>query len=254
MVKMTKNCLTIIHTNDLHNNPGILLQVEEEKNKVKGPVLLLDAGDALKGSNTLFYLKEEVICTMNRLGYSALTMGNREFNYLRWVLKKRKEQAEFPILAANLTDLKNKVNDCFKPFIIKNIDGMKVAIIGLTPVQYNDDSFWLKLFGFRFLDPFKTTREITENLNKDVALVILLSHLGLKDDKLMAEENINIDLIIGGHSHSVIENPILSGKTYIFQAGSHGKYLGKIEIEIKPEIKLKKYQLIPAIEVKNVRG
>ena len=244
---MNGNKITIYHTNDLHNRHeafDLLSGVE-----MNGNTLLLDAGDAIGGSSTVFRFREPALDRMNELGYDALTMGNRELNYIRWVLKIRAGQAKFPILSANLEDLTGKTGDFYKSHIIKEVSGLKVGIFGLTPVQYNDDSNWLPFLKFRFLEPVETSVKMVDLLRKKVDLLILLSHLGIDTDRKIAEQVSGIDLIIGGHTHTLIEEPIKLNETYIFQAGCYGEQIGKIDLEINRDarrsISNMKYQLIP---------
>jgi len=123
-----------------------------------------------------------------------------------------------------------------------------VGIFGLTPVQYPDDSQWIHLLRFRFHDPMKTSEKMVEMLRNKVDLLILLSHLGIIDDKKIAREISGIDLIIGGHSHTVIREPLRINNAYIFQAGCYGKLYGKIDIEVdhgkNPVISNLEYKLI----------
>ncbi|MCD4784244.1 MAG: metallophosphatase [Candidatus Eremiobacteraeota bacterium] len=234
---MTKHNLTIYHTNDLHNRQHIFPFLSGVKNN--GDVLILDAGDAIGGSSTLFKFSEPTLDKMNQVGYDAITMGNRELNYIRWVLKIRAEQANFPILSANLEDLTGRSADCYISHIIKEINGIKVGIFGLTPVQYQENSRWLNLLRFRFHDPLKTSGKMVEKLRSKVDLLILLSHLGIEDDKKIAQEVSGIDLIIGGHSHTVLKKPVHIKNTYIFQAGCYGKLYGKINIQVDPDKSLR---------------
>lgn len=243
---MNPQRLTIYHTNDLHNCVGILQNLS--KVKENGSTLLLDAGDAIGGSSTLFKFKEKNIDKMNAAGYDAVAMGNRELNYLRWVLKIRSQQASFPILSANLEDTLGRSEGFFHSHIIKNTDGLKVGIFGLTPVQYKDDSFWFSLFKLRFNDPLETAKKMVKKLAEETHLIILLSHLGINQDKFIAENVDGIHLIIGGHSHTLIEKPLQINGAYIFQAGSHGRAAGKIDLiatpHANPPIKELKYQFM----------
>lgn len=228
---METHRITIYHTNDIHDHISVfrmLTRVKEEEN-----TLLLDAGDAIGGSSTVFRLSERVLDLMNQVRYDALTMGNRELNYIRWVLKIRARQAEFPILSANLEDLTGKADGAYQPYIIRECGGLKVGIFGLTPVQYDDDSKWLPLLQFRFLEPMETARKMVEELRDKVDLLIMLSHLGINPDREIASQVKGIDLIIGGHTHTLLEEPLKINGVYIFQAGSHGKMVGKIDLQVK---------------------
>jgi 2',3'-cyclic-nucleotide 2'-phosphodiesterase (5'-nucleotidase family) len=223
---MNHKTVTIYHTNDIHNQGRVLSYFSHVKKDES--TLILDAGDALKGSNTLFYLNEPILKEMSLAGYDAMTMGNREFNYIRKVIEIRKNQVSFPILCANIIDLKDKVNHCFTKYMIKDVNGMKIGIFGLTVVQYPDNSLWLPVFKFRFLDPLKTSETIISELRDKVDILILLSHLGINRDKEIAAQTEGIDFIVGGHSHTLLEVPLRVNNTRIIQAGSHGKYVGKL--------------------------
>lgn len=238
--------VTIYHTNDMHNHPAPIEKLAGVEKDAS--TLILDAGDALAGSNTVFKIKEPILDMMNRAKYDAMTMGNREFNYLRWALKLRAEQADFPILCANLEDPKHIAENYFKPSVVIPAGPIKVGVFGLTPVQYGDDSLWRPFLKFRFLDPFEKAREMAAELKRKADVVIFLSHLGLPDDRKMAENVEGIHIIIGGHSHDLLEKPIVAGKTYIFQAGSHGSHYGKIRFDVEPDdqgsIKNLDYQIV----------
>lgn len=246
---MIEQNLTIYHTNDVHNRNGIFDLLSEVKRN--GNTLLLDAGDAIAGSSTLFFLREVALEKMNKANYDAITMGNRELNYIRWVLKIRAKQAKFPILTANLKDLTGRSDGFYKSYIIRELGNIKVGIFGLTPVQYDDNSLWLSLLKFRFLDPFMVSRKMAEELKNEVDLLILLSHLGAKDDTKIAETTRGIDLIIGGHSHTILQEPLHINDTYIFQAGCHGALIGKIDLTVAPgstpKIKSINYELLKTV-------
>lgn len=227
--------LTIFHTNDLHNRKSVFSYFKDNKRDENS--LLFDSGDAIGGSNTLFYLREPVLDDMNEAGYNAMAMGNREFHYLRSVLRARRESVKFPILSANLKDLSGKSDGCWKDSAILKVvglpgsNGITVGIAGLTPVQFPGKSFLTKITGFLFISPEDALPPVIKKLRDlGVDIIIVLSHLGLRDDKKLAEKLKGIDLIIGGHSHSIIEKPIIINNTYIFQAGSHGNNIGRIDI------------------------
>jgi 2',3'-cyclic-nucleotide 2'-phosphodiesterase (5'-nucleotidase family) len=219
--------ITIFYTNDIHDHRQVFSFFEKiDKNDSK---LILDAGDALKGSSTAFYLKEPVLQQMNKSKYDAIAMGNREFNYIRKVIEIRARQATFPFLSANLVDLKGITDKFIKRYIIKDICGVKIGIYGLTPVQYTEDSFWAYLFKFIFKDPIEVTKSIVDELKDKTDMIILLSHLGVDKDKELAEKTQGISMIIGGHTHTLLEDPLKVRGTYIFQAECHGKYVGEIK-------------------------
>ncbi|MFP4497768.1 MAG: metallophosphoesterase, partial [Vulcanimicrobiota bacterium] len=195
--------LTIYHTNDMHNNSAAL-EYLKKVNKDKF-TLFLDSGDALKGSSTLFYLNEPILKTMNELKFDAMAMGNRELNYLRWVLKNRANQAEFPIITSNVVDDRMQTNNCFSPFKIIQLENLKIGIMGVTPVQYPPGSFWHKIFGLRFFEPVEACKKVLNEISRKVDLTILLSHAGKEMDEKIAMETEGIGLILGAHTHDLID-------------------------------------------------
>lgn len=240
--------LTIFHTNDLHNRKSVfsyLGSVKREQN-----ILFLDGGDAIGGSNTLFHLNEPILKEMSRVGYNAMAMGNREFNYLRFVLRQRYRSVNFPILSANLRDLSGKTDGCWKEYTIVRTEDMNIGITGLTPVQFQKDSFLTKLTGFLFSPPEEALQFVIKKLRElEVNMVVVLSHLGFKDDKRLAKNISGMDIIIGGHSHSLIEKPVAVNNTYIFQTGCYGENIGKIDVDYdceKSMIDTLSYEVIPA--------
>ncbi len=236
--------IIIYHTNDMH---GRFEAVEEiKKIKKEKNTLILDSGDALKGSNTVFLLKEPIIEKMNKAQYDAMAMGNREFNYIRWVLKTRHKQANFPILCANLKDFRGDGNKYFKKYIVKKIEDKKIALIGATPVQYPKNSFWYHIMGFEFIEPIKAIKNIVDELrNNHINLIILLSHLGIYKDKEIAQNIPQISIILGGHTHTPLNKPLKVNNTYILQEPPFGKGYGKIIVNLKEKELLSKYQMIP---------
>ncbi len=219
--------LTIYHTNDIHNRlPGEFAFPTK-------PDLLVDAGDAIGGSNTVFRFHEPVLCKMRDLGYDCMAMGNREFHYIRSIMKKRKEETGFPVLSANLLDLTGTTGEIISPFIIKEIKGIKVAVMGLTVQILPPGSFWEKVFKFKFLDPVSTALEYIPILREKADLIIILSHVGKDGDMKIAGTVQGIDLIIGGHSHTPMEKPLKTGETLIVQAGYHAKSFGSLKLRIK---------------------
>lgn len=240
--------LTIFHTNDLHNRRGVfslLKRVCRDENTI-----FLDGGDALGGSNTLFYFREPVISLMNEVGYTAMAMGNREFHYLRVVLRHRFKNARFPILSANVKDLTGRTSSCWKDYILVKIGGLTVGITGLSPVQFPERSFLTRLTGFLFLTPDEAMKTLLKSLKEThVDLLIVLSHLGVREDERLAAAFDDIDLIIGGHSHTLLREPLKIKETYIVQTGCFGRYAGRIALTCgNGGIRTLEYELIPASE------
>ncbi len=206
------------------------------KERQQNPGLLFDSGDSLLGSNTVFRCHEPIAELMNEADYTAQAMGNREFNYLRRVMAMREKTRNFPLLCCNLTDLRCGCRYWQQVLEIpagSYGNSVPLIVTGATPVQYPPGHFWEKVFGFRFSDPLEAVPEVIAESVARGARVIVLSHLGLDMDRKLAEVLPEGSLIIGGHSHTVLEEPVFCGGCWIVQAGSHGRCFGIIDW--KPE-------------------
>lgn len=250
--------ITILHTNDQHsrlepfpktdrlagrggvvNRARILSKIRAEE----ANVLLFDAGDIFQGTPYFnFYKGRPEIELMSQMGYDAVTMGNHDFDGgLDLYVKQIKDYAKFPVLVANY-DFKGTVMEGLaQPYKIFTVQGVKIGVFGLgiDPKGLIPE----KLFGgTKYLDPIKTANETAAFLRneKKCSLVVCLSHLGYKmsegevSDLIMAPQTKDIDLIIGGHTHTFLNEPTalknLAGKPVLVnQAGWGGASLGRLD-------------------------
>ncbi len=192
--------------------------------------LLLDAGDALVGSNTAFKWNEPNLELMSDLGYHAMTMGNRELHYVPAVLERRAAQRNFPLLAANLEELWGR-SKTWQEGLSVEVAGLKVGIFGLTVAQYPVGSLYEKVFGLRFLPPETLIEHLVAKYQAENDVVVFLSHLGAEWDRRLARQleakpHLKCDLILGGHTHIRHEEPELVGHTHICHVGSHSQGYG----------------------------
>jgi 2',3'-cyclic-nucleotide 2'-phosphodiesterase (5'-nucleotidase family) len=120
-----------------------------------------------------------------------------------------------------------------RPYVIKNVSGIKVAVIGIvtedTPVTTHPKN----IYGLKFNSVEDTVRKYINDLKDTVDVIVVLSHIGHNLDRLLAEKVKGIDIIIGGHSHTKIVTPVLIGKTIILQAWEHGKALGVLDLYLE---------------------
>lgn len=223
--------LKIYFTSDLHNRKNVFKFLKALG--LSSEALLLDSGDAIGGNNFFGSKQEFILHMMNDAGYGAMALGNREFNYFRKILTRRLKQVSFPILACNLKDLKGITSSFLKPYIVEKLGDFKVAIIGLTPNQFSKSSLWTKVSGFEFEDYFGSVKKCIDSLRQGVNLIVILSHIGLRDDMALAEKLDEEVIILGGHSHKFLKEPIRINKSLIFHVGCHGKYIGEISFEVK---------------------
>jgi 5'-nucleotidase len=250
--------ITILHTNDQHsrlepfpktdrlagrggvvNRARILTKIRSEESNV----LLFDAGDIFQGTPYFnFYKGRPEIELMTQMGYDAVTMGNHDFDGgLDLYVKQIKDYAKFPVLVANYDFTNTAMQGLGQPYKIFNVHGVKIGVFGLgiNPQGLIPE----KLFGgINYLDPVKVANETAAFLRneKKCSLVICLSHLGYKmtgdeiSDLLMAPQTKDIDLIIGGHTHTFLDTPTVlknqAGKQILInQAGWGGASLGRLD-------------------------
>lgn len=235
--------LTILHTNDLHGKlTDRAAEVIAREKSSAGGYLLLDAGDAVPSGN-IYYRPggEPILSRMSDLGYDAMTMGNREFHFLSAGLRSKTRLARFPILSANLHSKEAGIGRLVVPSMRCEIGGMRVVVFGVSVPMITQRMQVSKLSPFWFEDPIETSAEIVPGLREQADLLIALTHIGLRADLELAASVTGIDLVVGGHSHAVLDEPRLVGETAVFQAGWHGRHLGRIEVSVdarggRPEI------------------
>ncbi|OMF32231.1 hypothetical protein BK133_14500 [Paenibacillus sp. FSL H8-0548] len=249
--------LTILHTNDTHanldttNSPNNVLRrvtaIKETKASSTNPILV-DAGDVFSG--TLYfnkYLGQADLAFMNLVGYDAMTFGNHEFDKNSGVLADFIGNAKFPFVSSNVNFSKDEIlNAMFKdeisydakdatiyPAIVMQVDGENIGLFGLTTEDTaNIASPGDVTFDNAIVKALATTAMLEkEGINK----IVVLSHLGYDADLELAKAVKGIDIIVGGHSHTqldqaVVDHTDLDAPKLIVQTGEKGLFLGKLEV------------------------
>ncbi len=250
--------LVILHTNDTHSQVepseksslatsdmggyarrmGVIEKIRsEEKN-----VLLFDAGDYSQGSPYFNFFNGRIeIDALNRMKYDAVTMGNHEFDNGIDTLAAIIQNLRVPLISSNYDVTNSVIRDFVKPWIVIKKAGLKIGVMALN---VNPESLILdsNIRDVNYLDPVAKAQEVSDYLkNKEKCdLIICLSHLGSdKDSKSVNDFEIAaktkfIDVIIGGHSHSMLENiktKNAEGRDVIIaQMAKSGFYLGRIDL------------------------
>ncbi len=263
----------ILHTNDMHSeliphspavdyrpgeeSPGaggfarlatVVVEIREDKREEGEPVLLFDAGDFLGGAPFAWlaldgYAAE--LTVMQKMRYDAVTIGNHEYDYGADVLAQYLLQAGYPgahektLVAASNTEAPSDHQLAAQSLYRKTglfelENGLKVGVFGLIgkdailSMGETDD--------MEFLDQHETARQMVDELKEQGAdVIVALSHSGVAEDRELAREVPGIDIIVGGHCHTALFQPVLQGTTIIVQAGSLGMYLGQLELAYNPE-------------------
>jgi 2',3'-cyclic-nucleotide 2'-phosphodiesterase (5'-nucleotidase family) len=175
---------------------------------------------------------------MNLLGYDAMTLGAEDLYIGMEELTQRIQEADFPVLSANVR-LAETGELLVQPYVIKEIGDQKIAIIGLTSggVVTGDQFMEIQIGGGTviFEDPLAPLEKYLDEVRNEVDTVILLSHLGLEWDQKLADSFEGIALIVGGYPGTIMEAPWRSAKTgtLVVQAGRRGENLGIISMELE---------------------
>jgi len=209
-------------------------------------MLLLDGGDTWQGSYTSLQTKgQDMVDAMNALQPDAMT-GHWEFTYGTDRVKELVESLPFPFLGGNIFDAEwdEPAFDGYKMF---DRGGVKVAVIGqafpYTPIANPRWMFPNWSFGIR-------EEEIAKNVEvaraEGAELVVLLSHNGFDVDRALASRVKGIDVILTGHTHDALPEPVLVDKTLLIASGSHGKFVTRLDLDVQGgELKGFRHRLIP---------
>ena len=235
--------------------------IKRLKSEKSGQALILDAGDTWHGAGiTVFDKGVSMVKIMNAIGYDAMAPGNWEFMYSKDQLLDLIDLAEFPVIAYNLTDSEWD-EPVLNPYVIRQVGGLKVALVGLTypwtalTSAISGAAKWYK-FGIKENEAQELLAEIRESEDPD--LVVFVSHGGYGLDQKFAQRVDGIDVYLSGHTHDAIFEPAVWNNTIIFQGGAHGKYVVSLDVEIQDKqvvdfdyhlIKVRQNQVLPDPEV-----
>ncbi len=261
---MADYSLTILHTNDFHarfepiskydgpcgaedNTAGdcfggtarLVTAIKDAKARSNNAVLV-DGGDQFQGTLFYTYYKGKLAAEMmNMLGYDAMTVGNHEFDDGPEVLASFIDAINFPILMSNayVSGEPLLADKIAKSTVIER-GGEKIGLIGLTPQDTDELASPGK--NVIFTDPSDAVQGEVDKLTEEgITKIIVLSHSGYVVDKRVAENTTGVDVIVGGHSNTLLSNtdekaegpyPTMVGSTAIVQAYAYGKYLGELNV------------------------
>ena len=262
--------ITILSTTDLHGNilpidyytgkpdarglAKVASVVRAARHENPSGTLLLDSGDAIQGT-PLEYVHnrtnnappDPMMLSMNALGYDAMTVGNHEYNFGLAVLEKARGEARFPWLSAN-TYKRGTTETYHRPYIVKELNGVRVGVLGLTtpgvPSWENRENY----AGLEFREPVAEAKRWVDVLKarERADLVVIAMHMGLEEDLAtgepppgqvtnenralaIAREVAGVDVILTGHTHREIPGVLVNG-VLIVQANLWGRQVGRIDV------------------------
>lgn len=279
--------LTILHTNDVHGNllprdhkgaDGFVLtsaggmamratMIREARASTKGPVIYLDAGDIFLGdSHSPFMGVPEFEC-MSAMGVDAAVLGNHDFQASEGaesqaMLADLIDNAAFPVLCGNVSDPSGRLKP--KPYVIIRKDGLRIGVFGVTAKRTEE---YPQCAGLVFDDPIETTEKIIGEMRGKYDFLIALTHVSYGVDAVLAIRFPEIDVIVGGDSHTWLRSPRKftshkrqyepeeTGGTLCVQDGEFGVCLGRLDMvltDIGGRYRVKSYsgKLVPVRDVR----
>ncbi len=233
----------------------LLKRIRDERS---GKTLLLDGGDTLQGSATALWSRgEDMLRAANQLGVDVFT-PHWEFMYgidrVKEVFGDRENRGLFKgdFVAHNVSDISwgSPGDPVFQPYTIKEVSGVKVGVIGqafpYVPIAHPLRFIPNLSFGIREEQVQKLIGELRDE--KKVDLVVLLTHNGTSVDVKLASRVRGLDVILGGHTHDPLVKPILVGKTLVINSGAHGKFLSRLDLDVRGgRVADYRYKLIPVL-------
>ena len=251
----TKRSLTIVQMNDTHayfdmhqemfwqgdhaeyrlagGYARIATIVKQIRAEIQGDCLFCDCGDTLHGTYPAFVTEgQAMIPILNSLGIDAMT-AHWEFAFGPTIFNQRLAELNYPMLAINVYDKSTK-KQVYQPYLIKEIGGVKIGLIGIAsnivdktmPASYSEGIYFT--LGKDELPPLIDLLRVKEK----VELIVLISHLGFTQDMKLLSEIQGIDVCLSGHTHNRLYKPVRIGKTILIQSGCHGSFLGRLDLEI----------------------
>ncbi len=234
--------LTILHTNDLHGRAEQVLriatlarQIKQEVTAGGGYCVLWDAGDA---EDTILYESSltkgrAMLAILRGAGYELEALGNASpSRYGPQAIVGLADGFGRRLLCANMFDpATGQLVNGLEPYTLQTCGDVTLGIIGLTAVMRNYAAF----FKLELREPAEMLPElIAEVRDHGARTIVLLSHLGSKQDMALAEQVEGLDVIIGAHDHVALNPPLLINQTIVAQAGDYGRFLGRLELDLDP--------------------
>ncbi|MCD7036269.1 bifunctional metallophosphatase/5'-nucleotidase [Metabacillus sp. GX 13764] len=229
----------IYHVNDLHSHfenwpkiASFLNRRKKEHDLAGEAYYVFDIGDHTDRFHPLTEAslgKINIKC-LNELHFDAATIGNNEGITLPHdALDSLYDEAEFPVILSNLYDLNGSRPKWAKPYELIELGktGITAAVLGVT-VFYEE---FYRMLGWQLKDPFESLKEVLQEVKGKAEYIILLSHVGITDDEAIAARFPEIDLILGSHTHHLLEKGRRVSNTLLCGAGKYGRYVGHVELD-----------------------
>ncbi|HEL1613938.1 TPA: bifunctional metallophosphatase/5'-nucleotidase [Streptococcus suis] len=233
--------ISILHTNDMHSymenfpkKAQLIADIRTRNEKEGVPTFVFDSGDLFSG-NIFFNMYRGVkeIELMNQIGCQAMTLGNHEFDHGDELLSRLDDYAQFPIVSSNLSYQDVEAADELVPLedvLEFDMNGQSLYVLGLTTLETQEVASPSDKVLFE--DPRKALRRLVDQIMKanPQAHLVLLSHMGYDEDLALAKEFPEVNVILGGHTHTILREPTQLGSVSICQAGQYGRFVGHLSL------------------------
>lgn len=222
--------LRLIHLNDLHGKlrPEHIPLIVAHRTEV---CLALETGDGISAGNLAIPTREEKVWSLlSKIPIDAGTIGNRETHLLSSAFEAKLKGHQHPLLCANLT-AKSDGSHPLPGSLVFERGGWRIGLIGVSVPMVTAKMTARAASAYLWEDPILAARREAGALRPSVDVVIGLTHIGLSKDKMLAEAVPEFDIILGGHSHSVLEQPLRHHETWICQGGSHARFVGVYDFD-----------------------
>ncbi len=245
--------LVLLHVNDTHGRlwphrmknqyvggiARLATLAKQIRKENPGRVLLLHGGDAFSDGDSITqrFKGRGNIALMNRVGFDAMVAGNGDYYMGLENLKSRIAEARFPILAGNIFQKTDEGPEAVgKEFTVKKMGPLRVGIMGFSMIRQRHPSSRNLQKG----DSLELAEKWLQKLEGQTDLVVLLSHLGVYEDCLLAGPLGGVHIIVGGHTHTLLKKPVVvkrPGKepqeVYVAQAGKYYENLGRLDLKFE---------------------
>ncbi len=234
--------IVIFHFNDVHGKIDHFAKaaaiVEAERRRGDAVVFYFCAGDNFTGNPVIDQYAppgEPMLELLNRLGLDLLCPGNHEFDYGMENLRRFASRARFPFISANIDDPSGLLPQ-LRPWLLLDAGhGVKIAVFGLIQIEPGNglpSTHPDRVKGLLFSEPLAKAVEM-KPLRQQAQVLIALTHIGHDQDRLLAGRLPELDVIIGGHSHTRVDPAEVVNGVLVAQAGSDNKFLGRIELRVR---------------------
>jgi 2',3'-cyclic-nucleotide 2'-phosphodiesterase (5'-nucleotidase family) len=224
--------LTIVHTNDTHGRMAAGTAPSAAADRLRALLgaerdpVYLDAGDTVSAGNLGFRPGgEPALDVLSSLGCAAMCLGNRETHPRKEIFPRKLDRARFPVLCANLV-VKGEAPSPVRPHVILERQALRVGVFGVTVPMFTKKQWSQPLCDYWFGDPIRAAAEQAELLRPQVQVLVALTHVGFRQDQALAAACPELDLVIGGHSHTDLDRPEWVGEVPVLQARAFGFYAG----------------------------